>query len=272
MKPVLKFWGVRGSTPCTGKEFQKYGGNTPCVSINFEDKVLVLDAGTGIRVLGNTLTQKQMENIKILFSHVHWDHTIGFPFFCPIFRENSKIDVYGCIDNMSIKDALNHQMMGPYFPKTIDKLSSKLNFFDIKKNDSFELFDGLLKIKTSPLNHPNGAVGYRIEGCGKVVAYISDHEHSDATFEAGILDLIKDADIMIYDSTYTDEEYPNFVGWGHSTPKIAAEFSKKGNVKDVYLFHHSPAHTDKFLDNVAKDLCKKYPSLHLSYEGLEIEL
>ncbi len=273
----VKFWGTRGSISTPGKHTVRYGGNTPCVEVRLaKDELLILDAGTGIRNLGEQLMEHG-KSIKayILISHPHWDHIQGFPFFKPAFISGNEFTIVGGeTDRVNLQKMISDQMNKVYFPIQLNELKAKLSFRPIEEEE-FGVFGA--KVQSMYVNHPTFAIGYRISQSGKTLVYISDNEpfdrkvaqairnvdkvivdkflHADGDPNQRIFDFVRNADVLIYDATYTPEEYVDRVGWGHShylfTLKVAAE----GNVKKLVLFHHDPAHGDDKVDDILRK-CK----------------
>ncbi len=219
----LKFWGTRGSIPCPGPDTVKYGGNTTCFEITCGSKRVLIDAGTGIRLLGKKIMieEENFLDADLFFTHTHMDHIQGLPFFAPLYNpasdvrlhaghlsSNDDYDLSGIIGTMLMKD--------PVFPVPSSLIEKACSYSDYFVGHVFELGDGVV-IRTGKLNHPNGACGYRIEFQGKAIAICTDTEHYDDRIDENVVALAKDAEVMVYDSAYTDEEYPKFKGWGHST-------------------------------------------------------
>jgi phosphoribosyl 1,2-cyclic phosphodiesterase len=296
----LKFWGTRGSIPTPGNQTVKYGGNTPCVQIDFENgKHIILDAGTGIRNLGEQLMLTgDSVNAFLLISHPHWDHIQGFPFFKPAFISGNELTIVsGEARNVSLQKMISDQMNKIYFPVLLNELKATINFKPVHEEE-FDVFGA--KVKTLYLNHPSFAIGYRITYSGKSIVYISDNEPFDRYIAQSvknveqviidkyleyspepnkrIFDFVSGADVLIHDSTYTPEEYVNRVGWGHShylfTLKVAAE----GKVKNLILFHYDPSHNDDKIDEIYQKCqheikTRKYSfNCYASYEGLVIDV
>ena len=273
----LKLWGTRGSIPCPGPETVRYGGNTTCFEINCGDKRIIIDAGTGIRLLGKKimLEEANLLNADLFFTHTHMDHIQGLPFFAPLYNPNSdvrlnaghlggeKYDLQGIIGTMLMKD--------PVFPVPSSLIEQACSFSDYDCGKVLELGGGVV-VKTGKLNHPNGACGYRIEFDGKVIAICTDTEHYEGEIDANVVELAQDADIMVYDSAYTDEEYPKFKGWGHSTWQEAIKVADKAQVKQTLLFHHDPSHNDDKMDQIAKEAAAVRDGVRPAIEGEEISL
>jgi phosphoribosyl 1,2-cyclic phosphodiesterase len=273
---TVQFWGVRGSIPSPGLHTVRYGGNTPCISMQAGDKRLVFDAGTGLHVLGQSLLRQMPLEAHIFFTHSHWDHMQGFPFFTPAFVKGNDFHIYGAIapDGSTIEQRLNDQMLHPNFPVPLQIMQANLNFYDIRPRQPIHIDD--LTVETAPLNHPGEAVGYRVNWRGGAAVYITDTEHFPDRLDENVLWLARNADILIYDSTYTDEEYhsPKFpkIGWGHSTWQEAVKVAQAANVKTLVIYHHDPAHDDDFLDCVGKEAAAKFPGAIMAREGLVLQI
>lgn len=274
-KLQIKFWGVRGSIATPEADKLGYGGNTACVEVRCGDNVLIFDAGSGIRALGNYLSeQTEDRQYRIFLSHTHIDHINGFPFFKPAYSPDNIIEIYaGHLPPppRGIESVFRKIMENPLFPVTIDVLKSDLRFYDFEVGGSIVLAPELY-IRTAPLNHPDGATGYRVEYQGKSACYVTDTEHKPGCLDENILNLAKDADVLIYDSTYTDEEYQNFVGWGHSTWQQGLRISEAANVKKFVAFHHDPSHNDDFMDRIAADIESRKAGSLVAKEGMIIDL
>jgi len=247
----LRFWGVRGSIACSGPETQHYGGNTSCIEIRCGDRLLVFDGGTGLRPLGLSLPSAGPIEIDHFFSHTHWDHIVGVPFFCPAYRAGNKIHVRAghLVSQGGIEAALRQAMTNPLFPVPLDVFHADIDYSDFSAGDTLDLGDGIV-VRTAPLNHPNGATGYRVEYDGKSFCYVTDTEHVPGSPDQNILGLIKDADLVIYDSTYTDDEFPRYVGWGHSTWQEGVRLCQAAGAQRLAIFHHDPARDDDALDQI----------------------
>ncbi|HAI32806.1 MULTISPECIES: MBL fold metallo-hydrolase [unclassified Thalassospira] len=241
----VKFWGVRGSIACPSPDHVVYGGNTSCVEMTVGDTVLIFDAGTGIRNLGKDLIRRNVTEANIFLTHTHWDHINGFPFFVPAYNPNASFRVMaGHLTNQGgVERVFSAQMADPTFPVPLSAMKSKLTFEDFNVGDELRPAADIL-IKTAPLRHPNGATAFRVEYAGHSVCYVTDTEHDPDSPDQVILDFIKDADLVIYDSTYTDEEFPQKVGWGHSTWQEGIRLCRAANAKQLALFHHDPDHDD----------------------------
>lgn len=273
---TIHFWGVRGSIPCPGAETVRYGGNTPCIEMRVGGQRLIFDGGTGLRVLGQYLLGQMPVKANLLFTHSHWDHIQGFPFFVPAFIPGNRFHIYGAVapNGSTIEQRLNDQMLHPNFPVPLQIMAAQLEFHDIQIGDVLEFGD--VKVNTALLNHPGEAVGYRVSWNGYAAAYVTDTEHLPDRLDDNVLLLARNADVLIYDATYTDEEYhspkSSKVGWGHSTWQEAVKVAKAANVKRLVIFHHDPLHNDDFLDNVGEQVAQLFPNSLMAREGLSIQL
>jgi phosphoribosyl 1,2-cyclic phosphodiesterase len=270
----LKFYGTRGSVPICEQRFQKYGGNTACVAIYTKKDLFIFDAGTGIRNLGVDYFSNQEHkstNIFILFSHFHWDHIQGFPFFLPAYdpKRNLTITTVGRNDKyFDLKSIFENQMRKEFFPVPLEKMGAKLNF--IQQPDNV-LKNKNIRITSSEHNHPGVAFSYRAEIEGKVIVYVTDVEHQDE-IDKRVVEIAKDADILIHEAQYTPEELEMHKGWGHSSWMQAIEVAKAANVKKLFITHHDPDHDDLFLDNIEKECKRHFDNVELAKDNLEIEL
>ena len=272
-KFLVTFWGVRGSIACPSADRLKYGGNTSCVEVNCGDFNLIFDAGTGLKNLGDKLSGDL--NYDIFMSHTHIDHVSGFPFFKPAYSSQSRLKMWaGHLKprGRTLKSVMGAVMDSPLFPISVDVLEATIIWNDFEAGESFDLSDKVT-LKTTPLNHPEGATGYRVEYDGKAICYVTDTEHTPGSPDENILGLIKDADLVIYDCTYTDGEFPSYTGWGHSTWQEGVRLCDAANVKQLAVFHHDPSHTDSFMDGVAEALAEMRPNGGVvAREGLTLEI
>jgi len=265
----LRFWGVRGSLACPGTETIDYGGNTSCVEVNCGSNVLVLDCGTGARLLGKDLVERGVEDFDILFSHTHIDHIIGLPFLLPVLDSGSSITLWaGHLEgDCDLHGAISMMMQAPLFPLPLDALKARLEFKEFRRGDGIEPRPGI-DIDTGRLNHPDGATGYRINFDNRSICYITDTEHVPGENDESILKLVEGADIMVYDSTYGEAEFEKCRGWGHSTWEEGARLADLAGVKVFVAFHHDPWHNDEMMDEIADRLEKRRPGSIVAREGM----
>ncbi|MGB3401249.1 MAG: MBL fold metallo-hydrolase [Microcoleaceae cyanobacterium] len=274
---TVHFWGVRGSIACPGSETVRYGGNTSCVEMRVGSERLIFDGGTGLRVLGQSLLSQMPLQAHLLFTHSHWDHIQGFPFFVPAFIPGNTFHIYGAVapDGSTVEQRLNDQMLHPNFPVPLQIMGADLKFIDVEVGQAISIGNEV-KVETALLNHPGEAVGYRVNWRDYAAAYITDTEHFPDRLDENVLFLARNADVLIYDTTYTDEEYhsekSSKVGWGHSTWQEAVKLAEAAGVKKLVLFHHDPMHNDDFLDQLADEVTKRFPESVLAKEGLSLQL
>jgi len=241
----IRFWGVRGSIASPGPETAQVGGNTSCVEVRCGDERIVLDAGTGLRNLGNALVKTgEPQSLTLLLSHFHWDHIQGLPFFVPAYMPQTKLAIVGSSDGRhSLRDKLSRQMTEPHFPVQLDDLSAQLSYREARAGGRFDVGQNGVHVRVARLNHPGGVFAYRIEHEGRAVVYATDTEHY-ACVDPALRALALGADVLIYDAQYTPDEYQSKVGWGHSTFVAGCEVAKSAGVKKLVLFHHDPQRDD----------------------------
>jgi len=244
----VKFWGVRGSIPAPGPSTIGFGGNTSCVEVRAGDDVCIFDMGSGLRALGESLGRAPAK-ASIFVSHYHWDHIQGLPFFGPAYNPASALDIYGPVrEGRDVRALLSGQMVAPYFPVTIDAFRAKLGFHTIASGQTVSV--GRLRVTANELHHPNGVLAYRIDLDGKAVVYATDAEHGTKADEA-LVALAKDAEALIYDAMYTEDEYQKGkTGWGHSTWVAGLELCERAGCKRLVLFHHEPTRKDADLEKL----------------------
>jgi phosphoribosyl 1,2-cyclic phosphodiesterase len=270
---AVRFWGVRGTIACPGAATLRYGGNTACVEILCDGARLILDAGTGLRALGEAMLAEATSTQRathVLLSHTHLDHVLGLPFFRPAYRSDNSFTFWNGhlrAQGRHLKDVLGTLMQKPYFPVPLDIMHAKLGFHDFDAGSPIDLGCGLV-IATAPLRHPGGATGYRIAHGGRTVCYVTDTEHQPGSADANILKLIADADLVIYDSTYDDREFAGLRGWGHSTWQEGVRLCKSAGAKRLAAFHHDPDQDDTALDRRAIELDRALPGSIVAREGL----
>ena len=253
----LRFWGTRGSIATPGPETVRYGGNTTCIEIQAGNKLLIIDCGTGLRALGQRLGKQPVERLDLFLTHTHWDHIAGIPFFVPAYLERMEVHFWAghLCDGRVLHDVLVKQMIDPLFPVPLN-VFQRCHYHDYRCGDIIEPASGVV-MRTCRLNHPNGACGYRIDYAGKSICIITDTEHPEQGRDPVVVDFVRDADIMIYDAMFTDEEYARYTGWGHSTWEEALRIADAAGVRQAVPFHHDPNHDDRFLDDLqarAEDL------------------
>lgn len=242
------------------------------MEIRCGDNLLIFDAGSGIRSLGDSLVQAgTAQDIDLFFSHGHIDHLIGLPFFTPLFRSGWNLRVWaGGFEQIGgVRAAIERLMSFPLFPIGLETASAHLSFVDFQRGDELSPRDGIT-IRTAALDHPGGATAYRIEYDGRAVCYMTDTELGNA--DPAWLDLARDADVLIMDSTYTDAELPEHRGWGHASWQQVVGFANSAGVKTLCLFHHDPDHADDVMDRIASDVARARPGTIVAREGETIDV
>jgi phosphoribosyl 1,2-cyclic phosphodiesterase len=262
-KTLVTFWGTRGSISTPGRTTEKYGGNTPCVTVRHQDVIIILDAGTGIRNLGLDLSEEFRETgnpllLHLFLSHTHWDHIQGLPFFEPAYNKDIKLRIYGSPKKgCFLGSILKGQMDYDYFPVAMSAFGADISIQEI--SDEVIHLGPVVVDRQEQVCHPGGSVRYRLRVDGKKIVYATDVEldsifggqdgdEADETLARDYLDFINDADLLIADAQYTEEEYPGKVEWGHSSVPMVLDIAARSRVKRLAMFHHDPQHTDKFLD------------------------
>jgi phosphoribosyl 1,2-cyclic phosphodiesterase len=271
---TVRFWGVRGSIACAGAETLRYGGNTSSLEVRCGDRLLLFDAGTGIRYLGNRLVREAPIDADLYLTHTHFDHVCGLPFFRPLFQQENTIRIWAghLGGRASLQQVLWQFMMAPLFPVPPEVFRANVSYNDFSAGDTLRAPHGIT-LRTIALNHPDGATGYRLEFAGRSMCYLTDTEHVAGTPDRNILGLIAGADVVIYDSMYTDQEWADgHVGWGHSTWQEAVRLCRAASARRLVVFHHNPDHDDDMLDGIAAEVEAQLPGSILAREGLELSL
>jgi len=268
----VRFWGVRGSIACSGPRTARYGGNTSSLEMRCGERLLMFDAGTGIRYLGNTLEGGQPIDADIFFTHTHFDHVCGVPFFRPFFSPKNRFRLWAghLGEGMTLRRVLDEFMVAPLFPVPPQVFRAEMQYRDFMAGDTLSAGPEV-KVRSTSLNHPDGAVGYRVEYQGRSVCYLTDNEHVPGALDKHLIEFMKNADIAVYDCMYTDEEYPRYAGWGHSTWQEGVRLCKAAGVKKLVVFHHDPEHDDDMLDAIGREVEAALPGSVIAREGLVLE-
>jgi phosphoribosyl 1,2-cyclic phosphodiesterase len=265
----VQYWGVHGTLPVPGPKYTRYGGNTPCVSVEVGGEPLyIFDCGSGIKGLSDKVMQTPAERFsgRIFISHTHWDHINTVPFFAPLYLRGNQIEVFGPYQgDLTIERAISAQMESVYFPVTIREFGARLVFRDLREE---RLDFGPVSIETMLLRHPGYCLGYRLTCRGRKVCYITDNElylpndpRHDARYVERLADFVRGADVLITDTTYRDHEYPAKVDWGHSCVSQVADLAARAEVKRLHLFHHDPDQTDADIDAKLEETRKELQRL-----------
>jgi phosphoribosyl 1,2-cyclic phosphodiesterase len=270
----LRLWGVRGGIATPGANTIRYGGNTACVELRCGAHLLILDAGTGLRGLGQHLAANPGQiSADLLISHAHLDHICGLPFFQPHYDPTARLRIWG--GHFGQPDALAQALAVSWSPPLMPDLSqsfrASVSYCNVAAGESFTLHPGLT-VRTAALRHPGGATGYRIDWAGRSIGYITDSEHTRGEIDQQIAALIHGADLVLVDASYTDAEYEVRKGWGHSTWQEAIKLANAAEVDKLVLFHHDPSHSDDFLDAVAAEADSARPGTQVAREQAEFRV
>ncbi len=274
---LVTFWGVRGSIASPGLHTIVFGGNTSCVSVETQDHIVILDAGSGIRELGQYLmkkTPRKAINGSILLSHVHWDHIQGLPFFAPARVKDNQFTLYGeRKQQLSLAQILTEQMQSPYFPVDMETMYQAQTIFREVEARHTIAIDPDLFVTPFRLTHPNGALGYLLHIGDRRIAYVTDHEHSLGHLSPEVLAMTADVDLLIHDAQYSRAEIATEKrGWGHSAWEDVVELAIESDVGHLLLFHHDPEATDEILNERQFLAQKIFPYTTVAREGLKIPL
>lgn len=263
----VKFLGVRGSVPTPTAENLGFGGNTTCLEVRSENNDrLVIDAGTGVRGLNRSpLDDSSDGNLQFhfLMTHFHWDHIQGLPFFAPLFQADSRIAFYSGKDSKTLQRILDVQLSEPYFP-AMKSVAATREFIEFGEHP---FHHGRITIHPFPLNHPQGAWGYRMESGGAVMVHASDLEHGNPKLDSVLREYSQNADVLIYDAQYSSEEYESKKGWGHSTWLEATRVARDARVKHLILFHHDPIHDDEAIRGIVEQARRQFENTDAAREG-----
>jgi len=269
----LRFWGARGTVPTPSREKLRYGGNTSCLAVEVaEGEHIILDCGTGVRLLGNELAERRRDRqtrYHVFFTHYHFDHVEGLPLFHPLYDPKSRMTLYGFeAGGRPVQEILESLVRSPYFPVTLANVPAKLDYVRVDGNPTAI---GDITVSSLPLNHPDGCLSYRLEHGDHRIVYATDHEHGDEATDRALIEFSRGADYLIYDATYMRAEYEELRrGWGHSTWYAAVRTALAAGVKTLVLFHHHPEHTDDELEEVLRVARAEMPSTEIAREGMEL--
>ncbi len=270
MSMWMRFWGVRGSVASPGPDTALVGGNTSCVEVVCGETRIALDAGTGLRGLGNRLLARGVPlDLTVLLSHCHWDHIQGLPFFVPLYMRDTALTIVGAQNGVAtVRETLERQMSAPVFPVRLDDVGARIETREVKLGGTFEVGEAIVRVARG--NHPGGVLAYRIEHGGRSLVYATDTEHY-ACVDPALHALAEGADVLVYDAQYTPDEYRSKVGWGHSTYVAGAELARSAGVSTLVLFHHDPTRSDDGVVAIEEKTRALFPSSMAAREGLEID-
>lgn len=271
----VQFWGVRGSIAVSGERFMKVGGNTSCVVFECEGRHLIIDGGTGLKAFGDSLGPQTL-NATLLFTHVHWDHIQGLPFFGPAFNPSTSLTVRGVSrDEWQFKDVLSLQMTPPTFPVRLNSLTGIKELSDVIVGEPFQ--EGPFTVTALEQHHPDGVVVYKVEAGGRSAVFATDVEHGGEEVSDELLALCEGVDLLIHDAQYTEDEYTGVVGpprkgWGHSMWTEAVALAERAGVKRLALFHHDPSRDDEGVAELERLAQERLPISFAAREGMVINL
>ncbi len=271
----IKFYGTRGSIPVSGASTLKYGGNTTCLYVETNSgESIIVDTGSGARELGMYLIKNKKRKLHLIFTHYHWDHIQGFPFFAPAYSKETSIYIYGPENELIAKKALSYQMHIPFFPTIkLTDLPAKFTF----KKASNKIKIGNLAIITISNNHPNYTLGLKFIEDGKTAVFLTDNELFSPNPKSKynkFVKFVKNSDLLIHDAQYIDEAYKTKLGWGHSTYSQVMQLAKDGRIRRVIFTHHDPSSNDDFISRVVNDMRRQFPDYDIdaARTGTEINI
>ena len=269
----IKVWGARGTLPGSGDRQTAFGTETCCVEMQIAGHRLIFDAGTGIVPLGWALAIEGTCDIDLFFSHVHYDHIMGLPFFVPLYRKGCAISISAghMLDRRSCADIVTDYMRAPFLPITPKVFAADIDYRTFEPGEILAPRDGI-EIRTARLRHPNGAVGYRVSHAGRVAAYVTDTEHTPGETDAAALSLFEGADVVFYDTTYTDAEMERYKGFGHSSWQEGVRLAKAAGAKRLVLFHHSHIRDDDELAAIEAQAQAEFPGAIVGRTGLTLDI
>jgi phosphoribosyl 1,2-cyclic phosphodiesterase len=256
----IKFWGARGSIPVCGSQYLKYGGSTTCVEVRSrKNDLIIVDAGSGIRLLGKELLKNSSNKFSMLFTHSHWDHVLGFPFFAPIYNKKTHIDIMGCsFSSDPVREIIAKTMQPPGFPVKFEEISARFDFGSLCASGCDI---GGMQVLPIELSHPNNGLGYKFCEAGKTFVFLTDNElgyvHPGGREAGDYVAFSRGADLLVHDADYTDAEYPRRRTWGHSTWQQALDLALKSEVRALGLYHHNQDRSDRELDKIVAECARR---------------
>ena len=269
----IRVWGARGGLPVSGEQFSVFGGNTICVEMRCGDHVLLFDAGSGLYPAGHALKAEGIKALDLFFTHCHYDHIIGLPFFPLMFDPEAEVAFWsGHLEGrMTTLEMIKSFMRPPWFPIEPDICRARLDCHDFRSGDVLRPHPDVT-VRTATLNHPGGAIGYRVEWGGRVVAMITDTEHVPGVLDPAVMSLIEDCDLFLYDASYTDDEMEKYRGYGHSSWQHGILLAKQARAKRVAFIHHAPWRPDAALLETGDKARAEFPGAFFARDGQVIEV
>lgn len=270
---AVRFWGTRGSIPVSGPDHVRFGGNTACVEMICGDTHLLFDAGSGLRQAGDALVGEGIKEFNLFFTHCHYDHIIGLPFFKPVYMKGASVTLWSghLAGKMTTGTIIDQFVRTPWMPEETCYVRAALNYRDFQPGDVLTPGAGIA-IQTRTLRHNGGCVGYRVEWSGRAVALIFDFEHKGNELDAGVLELMRGAGLAVYDSNFTEAEMPGYIGYGHSTPQRGIAFAKAAGVARLALFHHAPSRSDNDIVEIERIAQAELPGAFAARDGQVVSL
>jgi phosphoribosyl 1,2-cyclic phosphodiesterase len=271
---TVRFWGTRGTRMMAGEQFRKYGGNTICLEVRCGNRLIILDAGSGIDDLGKQLsTNCSAGEFDLFLTHAHYDHVLGIPFFAPLYNPGCRLNIWagkltGATDTRNVIDRL---MIEPFFPVSIETFRADIRYRDIRDNEVIDLGDGIT-VHTIPLDHPGRATGYRIEFGGRSFALITDTSHTPGKLNQALAEFLRDVDAFAYDCSYVDAEFDQYPGFGHSTWEEAVRLRKASGARMALGLHHMPFKNDAAVDEIVSRISLLDDATSAATEGMLLRL
>ena len=272
-KGYIKFWGVRGSHPTPDTNKMGFGGDTSCVEIRSRDNLFILDMGTGIRNLGTQMLgdDSTPKNVHIFLSHYHWDHIVGFLHFKPLFDSSYKFNIYGSNKHTKIDEITKKLLNSSVWPVSLDMLKAKLNFIDLNLDKNSIELDKNSSVHYTNHPHPNGATSYKVIVDDFSVVYTTDCEHPKNNLNKNVVQIAQNADVLIHDSHFTEDDLKEYIGWGHSSWKMASQVARQSEVKKLFLFHFNPEYSDNTVESMEKNARSIFSNTTAAKQNLKID-
>lgn len=269
----LTVWGARGSIPSPAADNTRFGSDTSCMELRLGGRTILLDAGTGIIGCGRKLFAERTERFDLLLTHCHFDHIIGLPFMIPLYKDWATVRIFAghFHDQTTCRNMVERFMCPPYFPVTPKQFAARIEYCDFRVPDTLDLGDGIVA-RTMALNHPDGAVAYRIEFDGRALAYVTDTEHEPGVLDPEIVAFIQGAQMMIYDSMYTDADFEGHRGFGHSTWEQGVRLCEAAGVESLMIHHHDISRNDAWLAALAREAKEAFRGALIAGTGLRIAI